>query len=39
MISSLNLVFINNDLLGDQRVTDEEYSSFMKAFFNSPQKK
>jgi AcrR family transcriptional regulator len=39
MISSLNLVFINNDLLGDQRVTDEEYSSFMKAFFNSLQKK
>jgi hypothetical protein len=39
MISSLNLVFINNDLLGDQRVTDEEYSSFLKAFFNSLQKK
>ena len=39
IISSLNLVFINNDLLGDQRVTDEEYSSFLKAFFNSLQKK
>ena len=39
MIRSLNLVFINNDLLGDQRITDDEYTSFMNAFFNSLQKK
>jgi len=39
MISSLNLVFINNDLLGDKRITDDEYTSFMNAFFNSLQKK
>jgi len=39
LVSSLNLIFINNDLLGDQRVTDDEYSSFLKAFFNSLQKK
>ena len=39
LVSSLNLIFINNDLLGDQRVTDDEYSSFLKSFFNSLQKK
>jgi AcrR family transcriptional regulator len=39
MVSSLNLIFINNDLLGDQRITDDEYSSFLKAFFNTIQKK
>ena len=38
MVSSLNLIFINNDLLGDHRITDAEYTSFLKAFFNSLQK-
>jgi AcrR family transcriptional regulator len=38
MVSSLNLIFINNDLLGDHRITDAEYTSFLKAFFNSLHK-
>jgi AcrR family transcriptional regulator len=38
MVSSLNLIFINNDLLGDHRISDAEYTSFLKAFFNSLQK-
>ena len=33
IISSLNLIFINNDLLGDQQITDEEYMTFLKAIF------
>jgi AcrR family transcriptional regulator len=33
LISSLNLIFINNDLLGDHRITDEEYKAFLKAVF------
>ena len=39
VISSLNLIFINNDLLGEQRITDDEYTSFLKAFFNSRKEK
>jgi AcrR family transcriptional regulator len=35
VISSLNLIFINNDLLGDHRVTDEEYTAFLKAIFKN----
>lgn len=34
-ISSLNLIFINNDLLGDHRITDEEYKAFLKAVFKT----
>lgn len=33
IISSLNLIFINNDLLGDHRINDEEYAAFLKAIF------
>jgi AcrR family transcriptional regulator len=39
IISSLNLIFINNDLLGDQRITDEEYTSFLKAIFRDRKEK
>ncbi len=39
MISSINLIFINNDLLGDSRITDEEYLSFLNAYFSSLKKK
>lgn len=38
VISSLNLIFMNNGLLGDQRITDDEYLSFLQAFFGSLQK-
>ena len=38
-ISSLNLIFINNDLLGDHRITDEEYTSFLKAIFRDRKEK
>ena len=38
-ISSLNLTFINNELLGDSRITDEEYSSFLSNYFKSLDKK
>jgi AcrR family transcriptional regulator len=38
-ISSLNLIFINNDLLGDHRVTDEEYTAFLKAIFRNRKEK
>lgn len=39
VISSLNLIFINNDLLGNQRITDEEYTSFLKAIFRDRKEK
>jgi AcrR family transcriptional regulator len=39
VISSLNLIFINNDLLGDHRVTDEEYTAFLKAIFRNRKEK
>jgi AcrR family transcriptional regulator len=39
IISSLNLIFINNDLLGDHRITDDEYSSFLKAIFRDRKEK
>lgn len=39
IISSLNLIFINNDLLGDHRITDEEYTSFLKAIFRDQKEK
>jgi AcrR family transcriptional regulator len=39
IISSLNLIFINNDLLGDHRVTDEEYTTFLKAIFRNRKEK
>jgi hypothetical protein len=39
IISSLNLIFINNDLLGNQRITDEEYTSFLKAIFRDRKEK
>jgi len=39
VISSLNLIFINNDLLGDHRITDEEYTSFLKAIFRNRKEK
>ena len=39
IISSLNLIFINNDLLGNQRITDEEYTSFLKAIFRIQKEK
>ena len=39
VISSLNLIFINNDLLGDQRVTDDEYTAFLKAIFRNRKEK
>ena len=39
VISSLNLIFINNDLLGDHRVTDEEYTAFLKAIFRNRREK
>jgi hypothetical protein len=38
VISSLNLIFINNELLGDQRITDDEYRSFIRAYFVSIKK-
>jgi AcrR family transcriptional regulator len=39
VISSLNLIFINNDLLGEHRVTDEEYTAFLKAIFRNRKEK
>jgi AcrR family transcriptional regulator len=39
IISSLNLIFINNDLLGDQRITDDEYTAFLKAIFRIRKEK
>jgi AcrR family transcriptional regulator len=39
LISSLNLIFINNDLLGDQRITDEEYTTFLKMIFRNRKEK
>lgn len=39
MISSINLIFINNDLLGDSKITDKEYLSFLNAYFKSLNKK
>jgi AcrR family transcriptional regulator len=39
IISSLNLIFINNDLLGDQRITDDEYTAFLKAIFRTRKEK
>ncbi len=39
LVSSINLIFINNDLLGDSQITDEEYSSFLSAYFKSLNKK
>jgi hypothetical protein len=38
VISSLNLIFINNELLGEQRITDDEYRSFIRAYFVSMKK-
>ena len=39
VISSLNLIFINNDLLGDHRITDDEYTAFLKAIFRNRREK
>lgn len=39
VISSLNLIFINNDLLGDHRITDEEYTTFLKTIFRNRKEK
>lgn len=39
IISSLNLIFINNDLLGDHRINDEEYAAFLKAIFRDQKEK
>ena len=39
IISSLNLIFINNDLLGDHRITDDEYTAFLKAIFKNRKEK
>ena len=39
IISSLNLIFINNDLLGDHRINDEEYAAFLKAIFRDRKEK
>ncbi len=39
VISSLNLIFINNDLLGEQRITDDEYTAFLKAIFRNRKEK
>ena len=39
IISSLNLIFINNDLLGDHRITDEEYTAFLKMIFRNRKEK
>ena len=39
VISSLNLIFINNDLLGDHRITDEEYTAFLKSIFGKRKEK
>jgi AcrR family transcriptional regulator len=39
IISSLNLIFINNDLLGDHRITDEEYTTFLKMIFRNRKEK
>jgi len=38
VISSLNLIFINNDLLGDQKITDDDYKLFLKTHFSGFQK-
>ncbi|MFM8814417.1 MAG: TetR/AcrR family transcriptional regulator [Actinomycetes bacterium] len=38
VISSLNLIFINNDLLGDHRISDDEYKGFLKTYFTGFQK-
>ena len=39
IISSLNLIFINNDLLGDHRINDEEYAAVLKAIFRDRKEK
>ena len=39
VISSLNLIFINNDLLGDHRITDDEYTAFLKSIFGKRKEK
>ena len=39
VISSLNLIFINNDLLGDHRITDEESTTFLKMIFRNRKEK
>ena len=39
VISSLNLIFINNDLLGDHRISDEEYTAFLKSIFGKRKEK
>jgi hypothetical protein len=39
VVSSLNLIFINNDLLGDHRITDDEYTAFLKAIFKNRREK
>lgn len=38
IISSLNLIFINNDLLGEHRISDDEYAGFLKTYFSGFQK-
>lgn len=38
VISSMNLIFINNDLLGDQRITDDEYTTFLQTYFSGFQR-
>lgn len=35
MISSINLIFINNDLLGESKITDDEYAKFLHSYFKS----
>lgn len=37
IISSMNLIFINNDLLGEQRITDDEYTTFLQTYFSGFQ--
>ena len=39
VVSSLNLIFINNDLLGDHRITDDEYTAFLKSIFGKRKEK
>ena len=35
LISSVNLIFINNDLLGESKITDDEYAKFLQSYFKS----
>lgn len=37
IISSMNLIFINNDLLGEQRITNDEYTTFLQTYFSGFQ--